>query len=250
MPDIRAHAGRSDGRGAAGPRRCARADGAEACSDLPVDGRLAGLGQVLVDEAEVLAAEEALGRGQRRRVGCLEHLVPLGVHGLALVLRRAAPQQEHQPLPLARHRRDDGVGESFPPPLLVAVGLRAAHREHGVEHEDALLGPARQAAVRGPLEPGHPGVRLQLLVHVDQAGRCGDARLDAEGQPVGLAGAVVGVLPHHHHRHLVQRAEVEGGEDLVERGEHLLARRDLAGDEFVQFLEVLLRKFSRKCFFP
>src|SRR3546814_6018899 len=52
--------------------------------------------------------------GQRRGVRGLEHPVPLAVDHRALLLRVAAPEQEHQALALAVEGPDDMVGEAFP----------------------------------------------------------------------------------------------------------------------------------------
>ena len=189
-----------------GTKRCGR-------SQLPVDGWAAGRAEDVVDLAEVAAAEEASRRRKGRGVRRFEHRVALGVDGAALVRGGLAPQQEHQSAAARVELRDDGVGKLLPTPLLMRVGLCLPHSEHRVEHEDALLRPPRQAAVRRPLE-GDLGVLLQLFVHVQEAGRRGDPALNAKGESVCLARAVVRVLAHNDDRDGVERAKVKGAEDL------------------------------------
>ena len=150
-------------------------------------------------------------------MGRLEHRVALGVDGAALVRGGLAPQEEHEPGAPLVELRDDGIRELLPTALLVGVGLGLPHREAGVEHEHALLRPLAQAAVGGALE-GDLGVLLELLVHVEEGRGRGDAALDAEGEAVGLARAVVGVLPNDDDGHGIEGAEVEGREDFVDWG--------------------------------
>ena len=151
-----------------------------------------------------------------------------------LLAGRRPPQDEHDPLRLAVHGLDDRVGETLPALSLVGGGLPGPHGEGGVEQEDALPGPAVEAAVVGA---GHPDVAGQLDEDVLERRREGDAGADAEAQAVGLVGAVVRVLPEDQHLHLGVGRQVEGGEDLVGRRVDRPAG-PLGGDELLELAEV------------
>ncbi len=68
-----------------------------------------------------------------------------------------------------------------------------ADSETGVEKEDALVGPAGEAAVTRVPPARH--VTAQLLVHVHQGGGRRHSLLHGEAEAVGLALAMVRVLP-------------------------------------------------------
>ncbi len=108
-----------------------------------------------VGRAERTAAEEALARRQRRGVHALEHHVPLAVDELFLLLRVAAPPEEHHRLRLRVHRSNHRVREGLPPVPRVAVGLPPPHRQHRVEQQP----PLRPRHQRGSNRHGPPGAR-------------------------------------------------------------------------------------------
>ncbi len=72
------------------------------------------------------------------------------------------------------------------------VGGALADSETGVEKEDALVGPAGEAAVTGVPPACH--ITAQLLVHVHQGGGRRHTLLHGEAEAVGLALAMVRVL--------------------------------------------------------
>lgn len=115
--------------------------------------------------------------------------------GLDLLPRGRAPGQEHDALraPLADDLEHLGR-EALPALVLVAVRLVGAHRQHGVEQQDAAVGPGRQQAA--PVRRRREGrvVDLQGLVDVDQGRRRGRRRAHGEREAVGLVQVVVGVL--------------------------------------------------------
>ncbi len=76
---------------------------------------------------------------------------------------------------------------------LVRVGGALADSETGVEKEDALVGPAGEAAVTRVPPARH--VPPQLLVHVHQGGGRRHTLLHGEAEAVGLALPMVRVLP-------------------------------------------------------
>jgi hypothetical protein len=75
----------------------------------------------------------------------------------------------------------------------VRVGGALADSETGVEKEDALVGPAGEAAVTRVPPARH--VTAQLLVHVHQGGGRRHTLLHGEAETVGLALPMVRVLP-------------------------------------------------------
>src|SRR5690606_8198636 len=74
---------------------------------LPVDGGKAARLQVLVGAGKMPATQEAAMRRQGRRMRRLQHQMALPVDQPALLLRVAAPEQEHQPFALAVQVADD-----------------------------------------------------------------------------------------------------------------------------------------------
>ena len=93
--------------------------------------------------------------------------------------------------------------------------LVGADRQHGVEQQHPLLGPAVEVARRGD---GRAGVVGDLLEDVLQRGREGNAVGDRETESVGLPGTVIGVLADDDHFQLFERAFVEGPENVAAAG--------------------------------
>ena len=107
-----------------------------------------------------------------------------------------------------------GAGEGFPPVPGVGKGRAPFHRQHGVQQQHALLGPERQV---GAGRAGRTKLRFQFLTDVFQAGRGLAAVGHREGQPHGLAGFVVGVLPQDHDPRPFGGASPESGKNLFRR---------------------------------
>lgn len=90
---------------------------------------------------------------------------------------------------------DGALRQALPAAVGVGVGLVGAHRQAGVEQEDAAVGPGRQEpAVLGRRLERPRVVSLQRLVHVAQGRRGRRRRPHAEGQAVRLVHVVVRVL--------------------------------------------------------
>ena len=157
------------------------------------------------------AAHEAAMRRQRRGMRRLQHAMPAGVDHLALGLRVAAPEQEHQTFLFAIQHIDDVIGETFPALALMRAGAAVFHGQHRVEQQHAALGPGREIAMVGA---GDAEIALDLLEDVIQRRRYRHAGTHRETQPVRLARAVVRILAEDHHFHRVERCCVEGGKDL------------------------------------
>ncbi len=181
----------------------------------PAHGLDAVRAQVGVGLEEVPAAEEAAVGGERRGVGRFKDEMPGAVDDRALALGVGTPEHEDEVFAARGKRLHDGVREGFPAVSLVAAGVSGLHGERGVQEEDALVGPGREVAVPG--EERRLVFVLQFLVHVEERGRDGDAGLHGEAEPVGLVGAVVGILPEDDDLDLVERRTVERLEDEATR---------------------------------
>ena len=80
---------------------------------------------------------------------------------------------------------------------------------------------------------------MELGVDVGERGRDADAALHREAQTVGLAPAVVRILPEDQHTCVGVRRQVQGGKHLIVRWEHRVAST-LVGDEGLQVVPVRL----------
>ena len=87
---------------------------------------------------------------------------------------------------------DDGVGEGLPAQPLMGGSLARAYGEGGIEQQHALLYPGEELSAGD--DGGAAEVVGDLSLDIHQARRHGDARGHGEGQTLGLARAVVGVL--------------------------------------------------------
>ncbi len=128
--------------------------------------------------------------------------------GTCLLVGLRPPEEKDNPRAPLVDRLDGRVRHLLPSSVLVRVGLAPPDGEHRVEQQHPLTGPAGQLAVLGADETLHVG--LQLLEHVEQAGRGRDAPAHGEAQSVCLAGTVVRVLAKNDHS-IVQRKEAMEG---------------------------------------
>src|SRR5690606_26729199 len=135
------------------------------------------------------------------------------------------PEQEDDAAALVVHCADDGIGESLPLPALVRRSTRLFHRQHAVPEENTLPRPMLQEAMNGRRDAE---IALQILVDVDV--RRGDPHtgLDGGAEDMGLAKAMMRVLPKDHDLDLVERGQVEGPEIVPSLGEDTLSRFLLA----------------------
>src|SRR5207342_1617059 len=164
------------------------------------------------------------------------HAMLRGVDHLALRLRVAAPQQEHQVLALAIEHFDDVVGETFPTLALVRARAAFLDRQHRVEQQHTLFGPMRQAPMRGARDPE---IAMQFLEDVLQRRRHRGAVLHGETQAMRLPEPVVRILAEHDDLHLVEGRGIQRREDLGHRWEYVRALPDALTEERAQLLHVL-----------
>ena len=116
----------------------------------------------------------------------------------ALALGGTSPQDEDEMVAARRERVDDGVGEDLPAPVLVRARAVRRDGQRRVQQEHAFARPGHQV--------GH---FAELLGDVLQRRRRPHARRHVEGEPLRLAGLVVGVLAEDDDLHLVERRAVE-----------------------------------------
>ena len=93
----------------------------------------------------------------------------------------------------------------------MAGGTAFLHRQTGIEQQHALPGPTQQAPVNRWRPPQIP---LQLLEDVSQARWRPLTLGHGKGQPMCLAGPVVGVLTQDDHPHLGQGRKLQGPQRL------------------------------------
>src|SRR2546423_5463876 len=117
--------------------------------DLPVNLGLARLDERRVDFGEGAAAEEAVRRREGRGVRARDDLVSRRVYKAGFLLRVLAPEGEDNARLFFVDLAYDGVCESLPAAILVRVRHPRAHREHGVQEQNALLCPGLKPAVVG-----------------------------------------------------------------------------------------------------
>ena len=129
-----------------------------------------------------------------------------------------APQAKYCRLLAGGHRADDGIGKALPPLAFMGVGLVGLDGEHRIEQQHTSLAPCAQVTL---FRRCYTEVSLQLLENVAQRGRRFRRRFDGEAQPVGLSGAVIGVLAQQQHLDVVQCSQFQGREHLGGRGENL-----------------------------
>ena len=142
----------------------------------------------------------------------LEDEIPLRVCDSSLFLGVTAPKHVYDALFAFGDRAYHGVGEGFPAAARMRRRFVCADGQHGVQEQYSLLGPAVEVARRGR---GRPSVVGDLLEDILQRGRERHAVAYREAEPVGLSGTVVGVLTDDDHFQLVERAFVEGAEDVA-----------------------------------
>ncbi|CAM5223196.1 hypothetical protein BTHI11S_06296 [Bosea thiooxidans] len=131
--------------------------------------------------------------------------------------------------PLARDGRDDGIRD-LPPTqreMRACLARPFSDRQRGVEQQHALFRPAGQIAAGG--RRGAEILR-PLLVDVDERARQRRRADIGEGEPVGMAGRRIGILPEDDGTDRVERRQRQCGEDPLRRGSDDMAGRPLGID--------------------
>ena len=161
----------------------------------------------------VIAEKAAIG-GEGRGVCALQHEMARAVDESAFLLRVAAPKYKDQSIALRGEAANDGIGKLFPAVPLVRPGLMGADGECGVEQQHALFRPAAQAA-----GGGHGAAQVVGYFLKDVLQRRGKSHTvgHREAQAFRLPLLVIRVLPEDYHLDLVERAKVEGIENLPPR---------------------------------
>ena len=197
---------------AGGPSDVTAASAASKIRDRPIDRLPPSGGQPRVDARERLAAEEAAMRRQRARVRRTEDQMLRAVDAGAFRLGVAAPENEGDRLLPRVQRLDDAVRERLPPLPLVRVRLPAAHGQHRVEEQHALLRPRSQVAV---VRNRRADVVPQFFENILQRRRCRHPRLHREAEAVRLPRPVIRVLPEDDDLHCLVRRRMQRIENIV-----------------------------------
>lgn len=190
-------------------RECERADPSLSPSlplTLPIHrGDSVGF-QVSIGLRKMLTAGKAAA-GQRRRVGGFEYQVAGGIYEFFFLFGKISPKHKHQVLALLRELFYYCVGKKLPADSFVRTGLVFFNSEHGVEQEDAVLGPGAQVAVVGNR---NAQVGVEFFVNVLQGGGNAHTFGRRKRQAHGFAGIVVGVLPQDDNFDFVEGRAVKG----------------------------------------
>ena len=202
--------------------------------------------KVVVGTTEMFVSKESVPSGEGGRMGRGEDEVTRTVDEGALLLCISAPKDEDKPLALGGQGADGGIGELFPPLTLMAASLMGTHGERGVEKEHSLLGPTGEIARLGD---GDAQVALYLLEDVDQRGGKCHSIVDGEAEAMGLAGAMIGVLPDDDDLHTVERTKVERIEDEPSGGKDGALSIFLT-NKFGEAHEIVFLKFGGQLLFP
>ena len=186
---------------------------------LPHDRCLVVCDEVFVGFREVAASEEAVRGGEGGGMGAFQNQVAGRIGHDALLLGVVAPQHVHDLLLVGGDGADHGVREGFPSLAGMRGGAVGTDGQHRVEQQHPLFGPAVEIAAGGN---GGSRVVVNLLEDVAERGRKGNPVVHREAEAVGLPVAVVGVLSDDDHLQGVERAFVEGAEDVAAAREDAL----------------------------
>ncbi|MNV69692.1 hypothetical protein D3C71_1626120 [compost metagenome] len=121
-----------------------------------------------------------------------------------------APKQEGLGRGVMGDQRDQRIGHRFPAALGVGSGQPVFHGQRGVQQQHALVRPRAQVVALW-----HRRARellRDLIEDVAQAGRPLAIVGHRERQALGLARAVIRVLPQDHYAHVGRRQAVQGPE--------------------------------------
>lgn len=146
-----------------------------------------------------------------------EDAVALGIGDGAFALGVTSPQHVNDALLALCDGSHDRIGEGFPAVSCVGGRFVRPDRQHGIEQQHALFGPAVEVAARGNRRAGVVGY---LLEDVLQRGWERHAVRHGETESVGLSFAVIGVLSDDYHFEFVERAFVEGTKNVASSGEY------------------------------
>ena len=155
--------------------------------DLPVDRLDSVCNQEIVGLAERLASPEAPVYRQWTWVCGLQDQVVWVVQECGLLLGVCTPQDEHDRSVLLVQDPDRCIGKMFPALSLMGTGSVSLNGQHGIEHEDSLVGPLLKISVIGDLTSQ---IIVKLLIYVDERWWYGDTWFHTETQTVCLPSQV------------------------------------------------------------
>ena len=92
-----------------------------------------------------------------------DHHVAGFVDQVSFLFGEITPQDEDHRGCARAEGADGGIGEGLPAFALVRIGLVGAHRQDGIEQQDALRGPGNQVAVVGDAKTDVACSSLKIL---------------------------------------------------------------------------------------
>ena len=192
-------------------KHCRWPDHTKPSRQRPIDRRHTTGRQKFVDLREWTTPQKSSVRRQRRWMWALNYTMPCQIDQLLFLLRGLAPEHKDNGLSPVTDVANNLIRKPLPPTFAMRVCFVRPNRQHGVQHQHALLRPTRQIAVRRNLAAG---IVSEFTIDILQRRRQRHVSLHREAKPVSLPRAVVGILPQQEHLDLVRRRRLQGGEDL------------------------------------
>lgn len=157
----------------------------------------------------------------------------------ALFLSVATPEQEHEVFFLVGEGFDSGVCEGFPALVLVRPCLVRFYGESCIKKKNTLLREIGEVAYFWHVASN---VANDFFVNIQKGWRNIDAVLNGKGEAVGLAWAMVGVLPENDDANFVEGRLCEGFKNLRWRWVDFASLIG-AADKICNFFEVGFSEF-------
>ncbi len=163
-------------------------------------------------------------------MGSAEYQVLGSIDPPSFIFGVIAPEEEGESRAVGTELLDDLVGQGLPAQMLMRSGLAFDYGEGVIEQQYALLGPACEV---GGSERGTflAEISIYFFEDISQRGRSNNPLGNREGQPVSLAGSMIGILSEYDYFDLVKRGKFECVEDLVLGWKNALGLSEL-GDKF------------------
>lgn len=163
---------------------------------------------------KVFVSKEAFVGRKGRWMSGFKNMVLGAVDDGALFLCVAAPEQEHEMFFLVGEGFDSGVCEGFPALVLVRPCLVSFYGESCIEKKNTLLREIGEVTCFWHVASN---VANDFFVDIQKRWRNINAVLNGKGEAVGLAWAMVRVLPKNDDANFVEGRLCEGFKNLCRR---------------------------------
>lgn len=167
--------------------------------------------QIEIGLRKRFATEKAAVGGKGRRVGRFENEVFFGVDERFFRAGVASPENKNEIFAVVAEVTDGGFGENLPTATAVRAGAMSLDGEDVVQEKNALVLPRKQVA--GVVVMGAE-VGIDFFIDVDERRRDRRGGRNREGETVGGAWSVIGVL--------AENDDFDGGKIGGESGKNLL----------------------------